>query len=87
MASKFSTKAVSWLQVTMDEAIDFLEANGSDADKKEFKKWLFTTKEGKSCKKPNWGNARKEFLKKYAPDMLPVKKEKEANKSDRVLNW
>ena len=48
MAAKFTTKAITWLEVTMDEAIDFLEANGSAEEKREFKKWLFTTKDGKT---------------------------------------
>lgn len=86
-AAKFKTKAASWLEVTLDEAIDFLEANGTDADRKEFKQWLFTTKTGKICKKANWGNARRRFLEKYYPEFLPVAKEKKPNKSDRIANW
>lgn len=87
MAAKFKTAATSWLGVTLDEAIDYLEANGTDADKKEFKQWLYSTKDGKSCKKANWGNARRKFLEKYYPEFLPVAKEKKPNKSARIANW
>lgn len=84
---KFETKATSWLGITMDEAIDYLEANGTDADKKEFKKWLYSTKTGTESTRINWGNARINFIKKYCPELAPVAKEKAAKKSDRIANW
>lgn len=84
---KFKTTATSWLGVTMTEAIEYLTENGSDEDRKEFKQWVYSTKDGKPCKRANWGNARKKFLEKYYPEFLPQKKEKTPNISDQIKDW
>lgn len=88
MAKKqFETDKKDWLEITMSEAIDFLEENGTTEEKKEFKKWLNTTKDGKKSKNINWGNAKARFVEKYCPNLKPEPKEKEAKISDRIANW
>ena len=86
MAAKFSTKN-SYQKITFEEVVDYLEANGTAAEKKDFKKACFTNKEGKIVKKLNWLNGKKWFCENFAPELIPVAKEKPEPKSNRILNW
>ena len=86
MAKKFKTEH-SFKEITFDEVVDFLEENGTDADKKNFKNACFTNKDGKAVDKLNWLNGKKWFCGEFAPELLPVKKEKEEPKSKRIAEW
>lgn len=86
MASKFTTTN-TFKTLSFDEVVDYLEANGTEEEKANFKKACFTNKNGKAVKKLNWLNGKLWFCKTFAPQLVPVAKEKEPLKSDRIANW
>lgn len=85
MAIKFKTEK-KYKELTFDEVVDFLEANGTTEDKSEFKKACYTNKNGEPTEKLNWLNGKLWFCKKFAPQLVPQKKTIE-NKSNRIANW
>lgn len=84
MAVKF--KADSFKKITLDEMCDFIEKNFPE-DKPWFKQVAYEDKEGKPTAKYNHLNAVRKFCEKYAPDLLPVAKEKKVPATKRLENW
>lgn len=84
MAVKF--KAESFKKITLDEMCDFIEKNYPDK-KAWFKTVAFTDKDGNPVAKYNHLNAVREFCKEFAPELLPVAKEKKAPATKRLENW
>lgn len=73
MKAKFTTDN-QYSKITMTEVVQFLNEHASAEEKKEFKEWAYTTKDGKPSADVNWLNAKNRFLAKYAPELLPQKK-------------
>lgn len=84
MAVKFT--AESFNKISFDDMADFIESNYPE-DKAWFKKVAFENKEGEKVAKYNHLNAKRQFCKKYAPDLLPVAKAKKVPVSKRLENW
>ena len=84
MAAKF--KAESFKKITLDDMCDYIEQN-APADKAWFKKAAYSDKEGNPTEKYNHLNAVREFCKRYAPELLPVAKEKKEPATTRLKDW
>lgn len=84
MAVKF--KAENFKKITLDEMCDFIEKNYPD-DKAWFKKVAYEDKEGKPVEKYNHLNAVRQFCEKYAPELLPKKKEPKEPATKRLEKW
>ena len=84
MAVKF--EATDYKKITLDEMMDFIEANYPN-DKAWFKGVAFQDKDGNPVEKYNHLNAVRQFCKKYAPELLPVAKEKKVAPTTRLANW
>ena len=84
MAVKF--EAEEYKKITLDEMMDYIEANYPE-DKAWFKKVAFQDKDGNAIKKYNHLVAVREFCTKYAPELLPVAKEKKPSPTKRFENW
>ena len=100
----FTTKN-TFKTILLDEMINYLEEYGTEEEKKEFAKNCYTkyVRDSKKNKKYDAnGNpitaptdrlngmyAKEKFCEKFAPELLPVKKEpeKKEKKSDRLKNW
>lgn len=67
--------------ITLDDMIEYIEANGNNTDKAEFKANAFVN--GKYSHLV----AVRYFCGKYFPDLLPVAKPKKAPVSDKLKNW
>ena len=93
---KFETEN-SFKQISFDEVVDYLEANGTIEEKQAFKKAcytnkdgeevIYTNKDGEEVKKFFWLNGKRWFLENFAPELLPEKKEKPEAKMKRIANW
>ena len=79
-------KADNFKSITLDMMCDYIEENAPE-DKEWFKKVCYQTKDGKKTEKYNHLNATREFCKKYAPELIPVAKEKKEPVSKRLENW
>lgn len=84
MAAKFT--AESFKKITFDEMADFIENNHPE-DKAWFKEVAYQNKDGEKVDKYNHLNAKLRFCEKYAPNLIPVAKPKEAPKAKRLENW
>lgn len=84
MSAKF--KADSFKKITLDDMCDFIEKNYPE-EKAWFKEVAYKDKEGKPVAKYNHLNAVREFCKKFAPELLPVAKEKKTPATKRLENW
>lgn len=84
MAVQFT--AESFKKITLEEMADFIEKNYPD-DKKWFLGVAYSDKNGNKTAKYNHLNAVREFCKRYAPALLPEKKEPQEPKTNRILNW
>ena len=84
MAVKF--EATDYKKITLTEMMDFIEAN-YPADKGWFKKIAFEDKNGNPVEKYNHLNTVRKFCEKYAPELIPVAKEKEVPPTSRLLEW
>lgn len=84
MAVKF--EAEDYKKITLDEMMDFIEEN-YPKDKKWFKEVAFQDKDGNTVEKYNHLNAVRKFCEKYAPELLPVAKEKKVPPTKRLENW
>lgn len=84
MAIKF--KAESFKKISLDEMCDFIEKNYPE-DKAWFKKVAYEDKDGNAVKKYNHLNAVRKFCEKYAPELIPVAKEKKIPATKRLENW
>ena len=101
---KFKTNN-TYRGILLEEMINFLEKNGTDEDRKEFAENCYKkyARDSKKKKKYNADNtpktedtnklnlmyAREKFCEKYAPELLPKKKEKkqEPLKSAILQDW
>ncbi len=84
MAVKF--EAEDFKKITLDEMLDFIEAN-HPKDKAWFKAVAFQDKDGNPTEKYNHLHAVRKFCEKYAPDLIPVAKEKKVPPTIRLKNW
>ena len=84
MAVKF--EAEDYKKITLDEMLDFIEEN-YPKHKKWFKEVSFQDKDGNTVEKYNHLNAVRKFCEKYAPELLPVAKEKKVPPTKRLENW
>ena len=84
MAVKF--EATDYKKITLDEMMDFIEKNYPN-DKAWFKEVSFQDKDGNNVDKYNHLNAVRQFCKKYAPELLPVAKEKSGAPPERLKKW
>ena len=84
MAVKF--KGSEFKKITLDEMCDFIEKN-CPQDKKWFKMVCYQDKDGNKMAKYNHLNAVRKFCEKYAPELIPVAKEKKEPATKRLLNW
>lgn len=84
MAKKF--EAENFKKITFDAMADFIEANFPE-DKKWFKKIAFEDKEGNDTGKYNHLNAVRKFCERYAPNLLPVAKDKKPAPTERLKDW
>lgn len=84
MAVKF--EADSFKKITLDSMCDFIEKYYPE-DKKWFKKVAFEDKNGNKVEKYNHLNAVRKFCEKYAPELLPIAKEKKAPATKRLADW
>ena len=84
MAVKFEGK--EFKKITLEEMCDFIEKNHPQ-DKKWFKKVCFQNKDGKDVAKYNHLNAVRKFCENYAPELIPVAKEKKEPATKRLENW
>ena len=87
--------------ITFDYIVDWLEANGTDEDKKAFKDAYYSYKDGtpmptktykgtnEKYQMSNFLNAKNKFFERHNPDYLPVKKDEEPKKkkAERIANW
>ena len=84
MAVKFEGTDIK--KIKLDEMMDFIEEK--DPDSKEwFKTVAFQDKNGNATAKYNHLNAVRQFCKKYAPELIPVAKEKKPAPTDRLKSW
>ena len=84
MAVKFEGTDIK--KIKLDEMMDFIEEK--DPDSKEwFKTVAFQDKNGNAVAKYNHLNAVRQFCKKYAPELIPVAKEKKPAPTDRLKSW
>ena len=65
---------------------DFIEEYYPE-DKAWFKKIAFQDKDGNDTEKYNHLNATRRFCEKYAPELIPVAKEKRIPATKRLENW
>ena len=84
MAAKFT--AESFKKITFEEMADFIEENHPN-DKAWFKKVAYQDKDGKTLDKYNHLNAKLQFCKKYAPELIPEAKAKQKPVTDRLADW
>lgn len=84
MAAKFT--ADSFKKITFEEMADFIEKNHPE-DKEWFKKVAFQNKNGEELNKYNHLNAKLRFCERYAPNLIPVAKEKKEPITRRLENW
>lgn len=70
--------------IKLEEIIDWLDENGSEEDKREFKKAFYTNKDGSANERGNFIRAKKMFFERHNPDYLPTGKSKI---KDRMKNW
>lgn len=100
--AKFETKN-TYKTLTIEEMIKFLSENGTDEERKEFAQNCYTKyeKDAKGNKKYdadgkakttktdklNLMYAKEMFCNKYAPELIPIKKEKEPLKSEILSAW
>lgn len=78
-------KKNAYKKLTFDEMVKFIEESAPE-DKAWFKGVAFQTKDGIATDKYNHLNAKLEFCKRYAPELIPEKKEKK-NKTDILKDW
>lgn len=74
-------------KITLNDMIDYIEKNGTDTDKKEFKIHAYSDKDGNPLEKYNHLNAVRWFCTKYMPDIVPKRKEVKEKVSNRIANW
>ena len=84
MAEKF--KAESFKKILFDDMYDYINENHPE-DKAWFKEIAFQDKEGNKVGKYNHLNAKMQFCKKYAPELIPVAKEKKVPVTKKLENW
>ena len=84
MAAKFT--AESFNKISFDDMADFIEANYPE-DKAWFKEVAFQNKDGEKVDKYNHLNAKRQFCKKYAPELIPVAKEQKVPVTKRLADW
>lgn len=83
--SKKGKPLTPYQAITFDDMFDWLEENGSKADKAKFKKNYIGDGEGNA---PNWSKAKREFLKEFAPQYLPrTKASGRQMKLDKMKDW
>lgn len=87
--------------ITFDYIVDWLEANGTDEDKKKFKEAYYSYKDGtpmpmltyketgEKYQKSNFLNAKNKFFERHNKEYLPKKKDEEPKqkKAERIKNW
>lgn len=95
---KFETTN-TYKKLTFEELFNYLNEYGTEEEKKEFKTALFTDKNGKPTvrikkdgteeAKENFLNAKKWFCGKFAPELLPVKKEEKpkVDMKKKLADW
>lgn len=71
-------------KITLDDMMEYIEANAPD-DKAWFKEVAFDVRNQK--KVYNHMKAVRKFADRYMPEIIPVKKVKEPNKSEKLNNW
>ena len=71
----------NYKKIKLDDMIEYIEKN-APKDKAWFKSVAFDSNGKYSHLK-----AVKEFAGKYFPEIIPTKKEKAPNKSDKLKNW
>ena len=79
-------EAESFKKITLDAMADYIEAYYPD-DKAWFKQVAFQDKDGNAVDKYNHLNAARKFCEKYAPELLPVAKEKKIPAAKRLEDW
>lgn len=84
--AKFTTTK-EYKKITLDDAIEFLEKNGTAEEKKAFKQACTTVDKKTGKEKINWLRGKKYFCEQYAPELIPVAKPKPEKKSAKMLNW
>lgn len=84
MAAKFT--ADSFKKILFDDMYNFIDANHPE-DKAWFKQVAFQDKNGNKVDKYNHLNAKMQFCKKYAPELIPVAKEKKVPVTKKLENW
>ena len=84
--AKFTTEN-DYLHLELKEVIKFLQENGTDEERAEFKKQCYTKSDGKKSKKLNWLKGKVWFCEKYIPEIIPEKQEKAPKISDLMKDW
>lgn len=85
MAKGFEPK-FDYKHISLKEMMEYIEAEHPE-DKEWFKEVAFQDKYGHTVNKYNHLNAKQEFCKKYAPGIIPKRKEKEEPLSNKLANW
>lgn len=78
----------SWKKITLDDMMKYIEEK-APTDKTWFKEIAFTDVNGNEKKTYQHLNAVRKFCKRYEEfsHLIPEKKEKEPNKSEKLKNW
>lgn len=71
-------------KITLDDMMEYIETK-APKDKDWFKEIAFVERNNK--KVYNHMKAVRAFANKYMPEIIPVKKPKEPNKSDKLKDW
>lgn len=85
MATKFKTEH-PFKKIELSEMADFIEQNYPE-DKEWFVTIAYQDKDGNDTDRYNHLRAVRKFCEKYAPDLIPQKREKEPPATDRILAW
>lgn len=74
--------------LTLNEMVAYIEKNAPQ-DKAWFKKVAYDNRKTKDGNKVVYSHlkAKREFCKKYMPEIIPVAKEKAPKASDILANW
>lgn len=89
MAKKIFEAKEGFKKITLDEMMEFIEANYPD-DEEWFESIAFDTitkEDGTQDTKYNHLKAKKAFCEKYNPDLVPVAAEPKESAKDKFAKW
>lgn len=78
--------AWNYKRITLEGMLEYMDANVSDKDKPEIKKWFKNVAFDEAGKYQHLV-AKQAFVEKFMPEILPKKKPPKQNKSERLKTW